>query len=94
MIYQAYLISSTTTSHELIEQVLKRADIVDDPYRYYVYENCMDENSSKLFLTVMSHLTMHFSYVTSLCCIFYSQPYVLAKISLAIEDACIILYKF
>ena len=50
VIYQAYLISSTTTSHELIEQVLKRADIVDDPYRYYVYENCMDENSSKLLL--------------------------------------------
>lgn len=48
VIYQAYLISSSTTSHELIELVLKRADIVDDPYRYYVYENCMDEDSSKL----------------------------------------------
>ena len=62
MIYQAYLISSTTTSLELVEQVLKRADIVDDPYRYYVYENCMDENSSKLFL-------LYFSYV-AICVIF------------------------
>ena len=50
VIYQAYLISSSTTSHQLIEQVLKRADIIDDPYRYYVYENCVDENGSKFAL--------------------------------------------
>jgi len=50
VIYQAYLILASTTSHELIEQVLKKADIVDDPYRYYVYENNMDEDGCKIFV--------------------------------------------
>ncbi|XP_065892529.1 uncharacterized protein [Dysidea avara] len=50
VIYQAYLILASTKSHELIEQVLRKADIVDDPYRYYVFERNLDEdgNSGKV----------------------------------------------
>ena len=50
VIYQAYLILASTTSCELIEQVLKKADIIDDPYRYYVYERNMDEDGRKIFM--------------------------------------------
>ena len=53
VIYQAYLISLHTTSHELIELVLKRADIMDDPYRYIMFEKCMEENTSKLLLKIV-----------------------------------------